>query len=64
MNRFPKHPRLFVHSPNYRQAFQRLDEALEANTPSDNSEKIRLMRLALFGDVIKLEQSGRIKIPE
>ena len=63
MNRHPRQPRLFVHSPNYREAFQRLDEALEDNTQSNNFEKIRLMRLALFGDVIKLEQSGKIKIP-
>jgi len=64
MNRYPKYPRLFVHSPNYRQAFQRLDESLEQNTRSYNFAKIQLMRLALFGDVIKLEQSGRIKIPK
>jgi hypothetical protein len=64
MNRYPKHPRLFVHSPNYRQAFQRLDEVLERTCAGSNFEKIQLMRLALFGDVIKLQQSGTVKIPK
>ena len=50
--------------PPYRRAFERLDDALEQNTPSDNSEKIRLMRLAMFGDVDELLASGTVKIPK
>jgi hypothetical protein len=50
--------------PSYRRAFEQLNMALEKNTPSNNAEKIQLMRLALFGDVVKLEQSGRIVIPK
>jgi len=49
---------------NYRQAFEKLDFALEKNTPSNNFEKIQRMRRALFGDVDKLEKSGRIVIPK
>jgi hypothetical protein len=55
---------LKVRSPAWRPAFERLDAALEENTPSNNYEKIRLMRLALFADVDKLHESGRIKIPK
>jgi hypothetical protein len=45
----------------YRRAFEQLSAALEKNTLSNNAEKIRLI---LFGDVDKLQQSGRIKIPK
>ena len=41
-----------------------MDAALEENTPFDNTEKIRLMRLALFADVDKLEASGKVVIPK
>jgi hypothetical protein len=51
-------------NPAYRRAFELLDEALEENTPSDNSEKIRLMRLALFADIDRLQASGRVVLPE
>ncbi len=64
MNRRKKSPQHRSHGPAYRQAFGRLDAALEENTPSDNYEKIRLLRLALFADVDKLQASGRIKIPK
>jgi len=37
---------------------------LAENTQTDNYEKIRLMRLALFADVDKLQQSGKIIIPK
>lgn len=53
-----------IKTPAYRQAFERLDEALEKNTVSDNSHKIRLLRLAMFGDVDKLQSSGMVEIPE
>ena len=56
------HP--FVRNPAYRQAFDRLDAALETNTPCDNREKIRLLRMALFGDVDKLEASDTVEIPK
>jgi hypothetical protein len=64
MSRHQKPARPIVRNPAYRQAFERLDEALEENTPSDNSHKIRLMREAYFADVDKLQASGRIKIPK
>jgi hypothetical protein len=64
MNRHRKPPQYRTKAPAYRQAFERLDEALEENTPSDNTAKIRLMRLAYFADVDKLQASGRIKIPK
>jgi hypothetical protein len=63
MNRHQKQPHFNVRNPAYRQAFQLLDAALEENTPSDNYEKIRLMRRAMFADVDELRKSGRIKIP-
>ena len=64
MNRHPNHRQVNVHDPAYRSAFERLDLALEENTPSDNYEKIRLMRLAYFADVDALEKSGTLKLPE
>lgn len=64
MNRRPKPPPRRSQAPAYRQAFARLDEALEKNTLSDSSEKIRLMRLALFADVDALEKSGTVVLPE
>jgi hypothetical protein len=64
MNRHQKsHPKRNK-NPAYRPAFERLDSALEENTRSDNYEKIRLMRLAMFADVDALEKSGRVVIPE
>ena len=64
MNRRNKPPQHRTKAPAYRQAFERLDAALEKNTTLDNYEKIRRMRLALFADVDKLQASGRIKIPK
>ena len=63
MNRHQKSPPFNVRNPAYRQAFQRLDEALEQNSSFSNAEKIRLMRRAMFADVDKLQQSGQLKIP-
>lgn len=51
MNRYPKHPRPFVHSPNYREAFQRLDESLARNCTDSNLEKIDRLRRAVFGEL-------------
>ena len=48
----------------YRQVFERLDEALAESTQLDNSEKIRLMRVAMFADVDALQKSGGINIPK
>jgi hypothetical protein len=64
MNRRHKSPQHRCHAPAWRQAFERLDEALEENTPSDNSENIRLMRQAYFADVDRLQRSGKIEIPK
>jgi hypothetical protein len=51
MNRHQKHPHLIVRNPAYRQAFERLDEALEKNTQPENSEKIQLLGRLMFGDL-------------
>lgn len=64
MNRRHKPPPSRSQAPAYRQAFEGLDAALEENTPSDNAERIRLMRLALFADVDALEKSGGLVIPK
>lgn len=64
MNRHPKSPPPRLKNPAYRQAFERLDAALEKNTPHDNSHKIRLLRMAMFGDVDKLQASGTLVIPK
>ena len=64
MNRRQKPTQHRPQYPAYRQAFERLDVALEENTPSDNFQKIRLMRLAMFGDVEKLRESGTLVIPK
>jgi hypothetical protein len=64
MNRHQKPLPHRIKSPAYRQAFERLDAALEENTPFDNTEKIRLMRKALFASVDELEKSGTINIPK
>ena len=64
MNRRQKPPRRLVHHPAYRQAFERLDAALEENTPWNNSEKIRLMRQAAFADVDEYVKSGALKLPK
>ena len=53
-----------IKNPAYRQAFERLDATLQKNTQSDNSEKIQLMRLAMFADVDRLQASGRVVIPK
>jgi hypothetical protein len=63
MNRRQKPPQQ-IKNPAYRQAFARLDAALEENTPSDNREKIRLLHLAMFGDMDELQESGTLVIPE
>ncbi len=65
MNRHPKHPHLNVRNPAYRQAFQRLDEALEENTQSDYSEKTELLGIAMFGDLWRgREQTGTGVLPK
>ena len=64
MNRRQKLPQPRFKNPAYRQAFERLDEALAENTPCNNREKIRLMRAAYFADVDELRASGRITIPK
>jgi hypothetical protein len=64
MNRRQKNQRLRCKIPAYRPVFERLDTALEENLPSDNHEKIRLMRLALFADVDALQKSGKLILPK
>jgi hypothetical protein len=48
----------------YRQAFERLNAAMEKNTVCDNREIIRRLRLAMFADVDELEKSGTVVIPD
>jgi hypothetical protein len=64
MSRHQKPARPLVRNRAHRQAFDRLDAALEEDTPSDNSHKIRLMREAYFADVDKLQKSGRLVLPK
>lgn len=64
MNRRHTQPTPRPKNPAYRPAFERLDVALEENTPCNNVGKIRLLRLAMFGDVERLKESGRIIIPK
>jgi hypothetical protein len=64
MNCRPEPPQRRSHAPAYRQAFERLDEALEENTPFDNTEKIRLIRQAAFADVDEFIKSGQLELPE
>jgi hypothetical protein len=64
MNRRQKPFQPRIKNPAYRPAFERLDAALAENTPCNNIEKIRRLRIAMFGDVDTLEKSGKIKIPE
>jgi hypothetical protein len=58
MNRRQKTPQHRTQAPAYRQAFERLDEALEQNTQSDYSEKLELLGLHLFGDLWKARKPG------
>jgi hypothetical protein len=53
MIRARKVARPHVRNSAYRQAFERLDAALDQNTQSDfsNAEKINLMGSHLFGDL-------------
>ncbi len=50
MNFRQKRPPPTIRHPAWRRAIQSLNEALERNSdPDDNSRKIDLLRLALFG---------------
>jgi hypothetical protein len=40
----------------YRHAIQHLNEAIEKKTEHPNTEKIRLMRIAMFADVDAMEE--------
>jgi hypothetical protein len=64
MNHYRNPQPLRMKSRAYRRVFERLDAALAENTLSDNYEKIRLMRLAMFADVDRLRASGKLIIPK
>ena len=64
MNRHQKPPPARLKNPAYRPAFERLDAALAENTPCNIIERIQLLRVALFGDVAKLQASGTLVIPK
>ena len=49
MNRRQKPPPRRPRSPAYRQAFERLDAALEENTQPDNSERTDMLSRRLLG---------------
>jgi len=55
MNRRQKAPPLRVRNPAHRQAFERLDGALEKNAPVDYSERSELLGHAIFGDLWDIE---------
>lgn len=55
---------MFTARSPYRVALENLNAALARDPSSDNTHKIRLLRMALFGDVDRLQQSGEVKIPE
>jgi hypothetical protein len=61
LNNRQKHSELIVRNRAYRQAIERLDEALEKNNPWDNSAKIAAMRRAYFADV---DNFGPIAMPK
>ncbi len=61
MNPRQKYSSLTVRNPAWRQALERLDDALDKNTLSSNAEKIAAMRRAYFADVDKLEE---VNIPK
>lgn len=64
MNHRQKPSQSRIKNPAYCQAFERLDEALEENTRTDNRETIRMLRMAMFGDLDKLEESGAVVHPK
>lgn len=49
MNRRPPPPSPRSQPPAYHRAFERLDAALEANTETNNSERLRLLGQFMFG---------------
>jgi hypothetical protein len=53
-----------AHKSGYGPALTRLDTALAENTPSNNYERIRLMRMALFAEVDRLQASGKLVLPK
>jgi hypothetical protein len=64
MNWHQQHPRPVVRNPAYRQAFQRLDEALEQNTCMSQAETIAAVRKAYFADVEEFKKSGQLVLPK
>ena len=65
MNRRHRPPRPFAHSPAYREAFQRLDEALEESSAFSNAEKIQRLGRHIFGDLWDgPDQNSTVRNPE
>jgi hypothetical protein len=68
MNCRQKPPPHIVRNPAYRDAFQRLDKALDdwsqQHSAFSNAEKINMLRRAMFGDVDALEKSGTVNLPK
>jgi hypothetical protein len=64
MNQGQKSSRSLIKNPAYREAFERLDEALVHRSGGSNFERIQMVRRALFGDVDKLQESETVKIPK
>lgn len=63
MNRRHQSPSPRSKNPAYRQAFERLDMALEENTQCDHQETIQRMFRAMFGEADQVEASGVEVIP-
>ncbi|MBE0543579.1 MAG: hypothetical protein IH623_19715 [Verrucomicrobia bacterium] len=57
-------PRRGRHPAGYRSAFARLDAALAAHPPPDNSERLRLLYRAMFGDEDEPAEDGSAQLPE
>jgi hypothetical protein len=64
MNRHQKPLRLVVRPHAYRQALQRLDEALAKSSVLSDTERIDLLRLRLFGVLAGSDEPGPVAPPE
>ena len=64
MNRHQKPLPPVVRAHAYRQAFQRLDEALARSFAVFEAEKVDLLRLRLFGVLAGSDESGTVTPPE
>jgi hypothetical protein len=64
MSRQQKSPPRRPKPPAYRQAFERLDAALDRNSGSNAGERIDMARRALFGDLSRIQVPAKTVVPE